>query len=73
MKYAMQRFNHNLNLACILNNAGIEEVNEIEVNEPEVVRYNRWMRDVVQSHFYSNNHAMSRGYERVANHTIRKV
>ena len=37
MKYALQIFNHNLNLACILNDAGIDEPNDIEVNDAEIV------------------------------------
>ena len=75
MYNALQLFNHNLNLACILNKAGINEPNDIEVKDAEIVpsnveRFNDWMKNIIKSNYYANKLEMIKGYHRVANHKI---
>ena len=75
MKYALQIFNHNLNLACVLNNAGIDELNDIDVIDAEIVpsnveRYNDWMKNIIKSKHYADNLEMIKGYHVVANFKI---
>lgn len=67
MKYALQLFNHNLKLACILNDAGIEEAKKINVIDPKVVRFDEWMKDRVKSKFYAQKELMYNAYEIVLN------
>lgn len=43
MYNALQRFNHDLQLACILNDAGINEPNDMDVIDAEIIQPDKEM------------------------------
>ena len=72
MKYALQIFNHNLNLACILNDAGIDEPNDIEVIDAEIVesnveRFYKWLQRCGNIHLNDNTQVIN-AFHKIANY-----
>jgi len=76
MKYALQLFNHNLNLACILNDAGIDEPNSIDVIDVEIVqpsnveRFKEWYCNRLNGKYKHDIYKMEMACEVVINHKI---
>lgn len=75
MNNALQNFNHNLNLACILANRGIElpEINDIEVIDVEIVqesnveRFYKWLQRCGNIHL-NDHEQVTNAFRKIINY-----
>lgn len=78
MKNTLEKFMQEITFKRLLNNLGIEpapifdiDVIDAEIVEPNnVQRFNEWYCNHIKGIYSHDNHKMTRGYERVANHKI---